>query len=101
MIRGAAAVNEAGSVLDLVRAELARLRRLVEAVMVSGTYDDLRLIAERLIVIEVLAEDEGVYEQVREEIHELKRLIVSVSNVYRIASARTGGGRRRLHRPRW
>ena len=100
-MRGATAVNEAGSVLDLVRAELVKLRRLVEAIMVSGTYDDLRLVAERLIVIEVLAEDEGVYEEVREEIHELKRLIVRVSNVYRIASARTGSGKRRLHRLRW
>ena len=96
-------MNEAiGQLLDsleAIRYEIARLRQKLEAIALGGSYEELGAVAERIIIVEVRAHDEGVYEEVREELYQLKRLLASISTVYRIAL--TAQQRKPRKRARW
>ncbi len=82
--------------LLVLRAEITRIKRRLEAVAVAGSYEELRALAERIIVVEVRAMDEGVYEDIEEELYELKRMLARLSTAYRLAYM----GRAKA-RPRW
>ncbi len=84
---------EASSIVEetitAVKAELARIKRVLEALPFTGSYDDLKTLAERIIVIEVVAYDEGFYDDIKEELTEIKRIIARMSTVYRVAFTAT------------
>ncbi len=100
MKTGNSVVHDIEASLELVRYEIARLKRRLETIAFTGGYEEVRAIAEKLIIIEVQAYDQGLYEYVRDELYEVKRLIARISAAYRIAL--TGQRARKPRRqPRW